>query len=57
MIDEALGTAASAVRERTREFQSVLSTVPAAVWFTYDPDGRHVIQKSVRRRALARAPR
>ena len=44
MIDEALGTAASAVRERTRELQSVLSTVPAAVWFTYDPDGRHVVR-------------
>ncbi|HEX2552534.1 MAG TPA: HWE histidine kinase domain-containing protein [Microvirga sp.] len=32
------------LRERTHELEVVLSTVPTAVWFTYDPDVRVVIR-------------
>jgi PAS domain S-box-containing protein len=34
--------AADARRARTNELETVLATVPAAVWFTNDPDGRHI---------------
>ena len=30
------------LQARTRELEIVLSTVPAGVWFTYDPEVRHV---------------
>jgi len=33
--------AAEAVRVRTAELETVLETVPTAVWFTHDPDARH----------------
>jgi PAS domain S-box-containing protein len=32
------------LRERTHELEVVLSTVPAAVWFTYDPEVRVVVR-------------
>ena len=41
-VGEALQAAAAAVRERTHELEIVLATVPAAVWFTYDGEVRHV---------------
>jgi len=34
--------AAEVLRSRTIELETVLATVPAAVWFTYDLDGRHI---------------
>jgi PAS domain S-box-containing protein len=34
--------AADALRSRTLELETVLATVPAAVWFTYDLDGRNI---------------
>ena len=34
--------AADALRARTNELETVLATVPAAVWFTHEPDGRHI---------------
>jgi PAS domain S-box-containing protein len=36
--------AEDALLARRRELETVLDTVPAAVWFTYDPDARHVVQ-------------
>ncbi len=47
LVGEALGAAATAVEERTRELETVLSTVPAAVLFTYDPEVRRVIRNRV----------
>lgn len=37
VIAEAFSSADEALRRRSRELEAVLSTVPAAVWFTYDP--------------------
>jgi two-component sensor histidine kinase len=37
VIAEAFASADETLRRRSREFEAVLSTVPAAVWFTYDP--------------------
>jgi signal transduction histidine kinase/DNA-binding response OmpR family regulator len=34
--------AEEALRKRTTELETVLETVPTAVWFTYDRDARHV---------------
>ncbi|MDR3536862.1 MAG: ATP-binding protein [Acetobacteraceae bacterium] len=34
--------AATALRTRTAELETVLETVPVAVWFTYDPEARQV---------------
>ncbi|MBN8926211.1 MAG: hypothetical protein BGO51_15495 [Rhodospirillales bacterium 69-11] len=34
--------AAEAVRARTVELEMLLDTVPVGVWFTYDPEARHV---------------
>jgi PAS domain S-box-containing protein len=42
LAGKALATAATSILERTRELQTVLATVPAAVLFTYDPDARVV---------------
>lgn len=36
VIAEAFSSADEALRRRSREFEAVLSTVPAGVWFTYD---------------------
>lgn len=36
VIAEAFSSADEALRRRSRELEAVLSTVPAAVWFTYD---------------------
>jgi two-component sensor histidine kinase/PAS domain-containing protein len=44
LVGDALAAAAAAVQERTRELETVLSTVPAVVLFTYDPDVRRVIR-------------
>ena len=43
-IAQAMVNAEHAITERTRELQTVLETVPAAVWFTYDPQARQVIR-------------
>ncbi|TGS71521.1 histidine kinase [Mesorhizobium sp. M3A.F.Ca.ET.174.01.1.1] len=43
-IGQAMITAEHAIAERTRELETVLETVPAAVWFTYDPQARQVIR-------------
>lgn len=49
VVGDALAAAAEAIRERTRtlaerthELETVLATVPAAVWFTYDPQMREL---------------
>jgi two-component sensor histidine kinase/PAS domain-containing protein len=42
VVGDALAAAAAAVEQRTRELETVLSTVPAAVSFTYDPAVRQV---------------
>ena len=44
MISEALLTAERDLADRASELQTVLETVPAAVWFTYDPGAREVIR-------------
>ena len=44
VVGKALAAAAAAVEGRTRELQTVLSTVPAVVLFTYDPEVRRVIR-------------
>jgi PAS domain S-box-containing protein len=43
-IAEALVEAERAIAERRYELEAVLDTVPAAVWFTYDPHALHVIR-------------
>ncbi|BCM20946.1 sensor histidine kinase [Mesorhizobium sp. J8] len=43
-IGQAMIMAEHAIAERTRELETVLETVPAAVWFTYDPQARQVIR-------------
>ncbi|WP_245425863.1 HWE histidine kinase domain-containing protein [Mesorhizobium sp. WSM3862] len=43
-IAQAMIKAGHAIAERTRELETVLETVPAAVWFTYDPEARQVIR-------------
>lgn len=44
LVSDALVDADLMLRERTSELQTVLDTVPVAVWFTYDPSGRQVIR-------------
>ena len=44
VISEALMTAERDLSDRASELQTVLETVPAAVWFTYDPGAREVIR-------------
>ncbi len=44
VVGDALAAAAADVERRTRELETVLSTVPAAVLFTYDPEVRHVVR-------------
>src|SRR5262249_21752778 len=36
-------TAEEALRRRTHELETVLDTIPAAVWFTYDREASHVV--------------
>jgi PAS domain S-box-containing protein len=43
-IGEALREAQHSLETRKSELQTVLETVPAAVWFTYDPQARDVIR-------------
>lgn len=43
-VAKAMVDAERAIAERTRELETVLETVPAAVWFTYDPQARQVIR-------------
>lgn len=43
-IGAALSAAERAIAERSSELDTVLATVPAAVWFTYDPQARKVIR-------------
>ncbi|WP_245459130.1 MULTISPECIES: sensor histidine kinase [unclassified Mesorhizobium] len=43
-VAQAMIKAGRAIAERTRELETVLETVPAAVWFTYDPEARQVIR-------------
>ncbi|TPK79068.1 HWE histidine kinase domain-containing protein [Mesorhizobium sp. B2-4-17] len=43
-IADALTGAERAIAERTHELEAVLETVPAAVWFTYDPQALQVIR-------------
>lgn len=43
-IADALVNAEQALAERASEMEVVLETVPAAVWFTYDPTARQVIR-------------
>ena len=43
-IAQALVKADVSIAERTRELETVLETVPAAVWFTYDPKAHQVIR-------------
>ena len=44
VVGDALASAAEAIGTRTRELETVLSTVPAGVWFTYDPEARRVVR-------------
>lgn len=44
VIADALVEAERAIAERKSELETVLETVPAAVWFTYDPNAREVIR-------------
>ena len=44
IVDEAFRASQAALLEKTNELKAVLETVPAAVWFTYDPSGRTVIR-------------
>ena len=44
VIADALIGAERALAERSHELETVLETVPAAVWFTYDPQARQVIR-------------
>jgi PAS domain S-box-containing protein len=44
IIADTLVEAERAIAERTSELETVLETVPAAVWFTYDPGARQVIR-------------
>lgn len=48
--------AAEAARARTHELETVLATVPAAVWFTYDPDVRHVVRNRYATRLMGVDP-
>jgi two-component sensor histidine kinase/PAS domain-containing protein len=43
-VADALVAAERAISERKYELETVLETVPAAVWFTYDPTARQVIR-------------
>lgn len=43
-VSDALVTAEKVLKDRTRELEAVLETVPVAVWFTYDPKGIKVIR-------------
>jgi two-component sensor histidine kinase len=44
VIADTLVEAERAIAERKSELETVLETVPAAVWFTYDPSAREVIR-------------
>jgi two-component sensor histidine kinase len=44
IVAEALAAAGVAIDKRTRELETVLATVPAAVWFTYDPEVKRVVR-------------
>lgn len=44
VIADSLAAAERALAERAHELEAVLATVPAAVWFTYDPTARKVIR-------------
>ena len=44
VVGEALAAAATAIDERTRELETVLSRVPVAVSFTYDRQARKVVR-------------
>ena len=44
VIAEALMSAERTLADRAHEMETVLETVPAAVWFTYDPQARQVIR-------------
>ncbi|MET0598644.1 MAG: HWE histidine kinase domain-containing protein [Mesorhizobium sp.] len=44
LVSDAFQAAQSMLRKRTSELETVLETVPAAVWFTYDPEARQVIR-------------
>jgi two-component sensor histidine kinase/PAS domain-containing protein len=43
-VADSLVAAERAIKERRFELETVLETVPAAVWFTYDPAARQVIR-------------
>ena len=44
VINQALVNAGAQLHERERELKAVVDTVPAGVWFTYDPSARRVIR-------------
>ena len=44
VVGDALASAAEAIGKRTQELETVLSRVPAAVAFTYDPEVRQVVR-------------
>lgn len=44
IVADSLIAAERTLSERSNELQAVLETVPVAVWFTYDPNGREVIR-------------
>ena len=44
VINQALVNAGAQLHERERELKAVVETVPAGVWFTYDPSARRVIR-------------
>jgi PAS domain S-box-containing protein len=44
VINQALIAAGAQLHERERELKAVVDTVPAGVWFTYDPSARRVIR-------------
>ncbi len=44
IINQALVDAGTQLHGRERELKAVLETVPAGVWFTYDPTARRVIR-------------
>ncbi|HYF54359.1 MAG TPA: PAS domain S-box protein [Salinarimonas sp.] len=48
--------ATEAARARTAELETVLATVPAAVWFTYDPAVRHVVRNRYATRLMGMDP-
>jgi two-component sensor histidine kinase/FixJ family two-component response regulator len=50
------GEAEDARREQAARLEAVLSTVPTAVWFTYDPEAKHIFGNAYGARLLRLSP-